>query len=220
MSRGRGSIVLAGTLLLSGFTVACSASSDSVTPDTTPATASGSATASATSAASATTAASASVPEASVHYYKGKVTTTSPDGKTPYGPPTDTVVRRAVDPNAGTIVEDVVSAGSEYPTTMRRIGETSAFEASDGTTFSGTLNFAGPEWQWDSWTYALAMSDKSGTITGTGRIENGTITTEKLFTPPNGKPSARIVDSLAPSSAEEFEREKARLLALPKPSRR
>jgi hypothetical protein len=150
-----------------------------------------------------------------VHYYKGTSTTTSPDGKTPYGPPADDIVQRTVDRQAGTIVEDVVMAGRDVPTTMRRKGTTLEFDASDeGGTFSGTLTYSGPEW--DSWTYALTVG-KTGSISGTGKIVDGTIMTDKMFNGPDGKPVAHISEKLAPATAEEFASEKKRLLAMPAP---
>ena len=155
-----------------------------------------------------------------VRYYKGTSSVTSPDGKTPYGPPTDDIVQRTVDPQAGTIVEDVISAGKDIPTTMHRVGTTSVFEVSDvAGTFSGKVTFEGPEWQWDSWTYAISLGN-TGSLSGTGKLVAGTITTDKMFSGPDGKPSARISETLAPSTADEFASEKKRLLAMPAPQHR
>jgi hypothetical protein len=82
---------------------------------------------------------------ASVNYYQGTSTTTSPDSSTPCGPPAAVLVRRHVDPAARVIKERVMNDGRAFPTTLRQM-EGGEFRASDeGETFAGTVTFSGPE---------------------------------------------------------------------------
>ena len=84
------------------------------------------------------------------------------------------------------------------------------FKASDKTdSFSGELSFDGEEWNWDRWTYNIAMSDGSGTITGAGTLDERGITTEKQFSSPDGVVRVVIKESLGRISEAEFEQYKA-----------
>jgi hypothetical protein len=123
--------------------------------------------------------------------------TTSPDGETPYGPPKTVVARRTVSPSEGTISEYVVHPGEEHPSTLTRVGDTNVFRAEDeANTFEGTVTFEGPEWEWTRWTYDIEMSDGSGSVTGTGRLDGNGMETEKVFSGPDGAPVARITEHL------------------------
>ncbi|HEY1100100.1 MAG TPA: hypothetical protein VGF99_14280 [Myxococcota bacterium] len=165
--------------------LACSCSC-STTPSTSSSSSSSSSTTSPTPAATTLPAA------VTTTYYAGTVTVTSPDGATPYGPPTATAVMRIVDEVAGTITEVTIDDGKRRTTTLKRRGDTDVFDASDDAgSFGGTVTFSST-----GWSYALTMTDKSGTITGTATLTPTTLTTAKLFAGPDGAPRAKIVDAL------------------------
>jgi hypothetical protein len=139
-------------------------------------------------------------------YYYGTMTTSSPDGKVPFGPPVMTLVRREVAPADDRIVETVVQDGVTRVTTLQR-QEGNHFAASaDDRSISGALDFAGDDWRWASWTYAITMNDGSGTIQGTGHVDGKWIETEKYVVASNGDRRARIVDRLVQITHEEYER--------------
>lgn len=151
--------------------------------------------------------------------YEGTTTVTSPDGATPYGAPAPVVVRRTVSPSEGTISEHVVSPGEEHPTTLTRVDDSNVFQATDdGNTFSGTLTFEGPEWEWTSWTYDISMTDGSGALRGTGRLEGNVMENEKIFAGPEGDPQARITEHLEQLDHETCETRLREVLAMPAPT--
>jgi len=85
------------------------------------------------------------------------------------------VVQLTFDRDNGTITETVhrqpVGGDPEpfYVNTMTQIGNSSSFSALSPS-FTGTVTYAGEDWNWDSWTYNLLSSDPSLPlpITGTG----------------------------------------------------
>ena len=143
----------------------------------------------------------------------GTVRVTSPEGSTPFGPPRPGLVARTVDSARGTIVETVLDDGALRTTTLTRRGETNVFDASDSEkTFSGTLTFSGTPWAWTGWTYALSMTDGSGTIEGTATIDDATLQTEKYFVSPDGERRARIVDDMKVIDKDEYEKKRNELV--------
>jgi hypothetical protein len=152
---------------------------------------------------------------ASTEYYYGTMTTTSPDGKVPYGPPAMTLVRRDVAPGDDRIVETVVQNGVTRVTTLSR-GDGATFSASaDDGSFDGTVTFSGEEWSWESWTYGISLSDGSGRIEGSGRFDGKWLETEKYFVATNGERRARMSDRLVRIEREEYERRLAEMKAAP-----
>jgi len=159
--------------------------------------------------------------EPAPRYYLGTTTTTSPDGATAYGPPFPVAVRRTLDPRRGTIDEYVVHPGSTHPTHLRRdpgAGPQAIFTAEDDQrSFTGTITFTGPDWAWTAWTYAITLSDGSGTLRGSGRADARSITTDKLFHGPDGQPRARIRERLDEVDLPTFTRTRDELLRQPAP---
>jgi hypothetical protein len=156
---------------------------------------------------------------ASVEWFVGTMTTTSPDGATPYGPPARVAARRAVDPARGAIEEQVVHPGEALPTTtLRRVAGSNRFEATDAAgSFTGTLELRGPEWAWDAWSYDLSMADGSGRLRGEGKLTAAGLETEKIFHAPDGRAVVRIVERLERVDAAAFAQARDELLAMPKP---
>lgn len=158
------------------------------------------------------------VQAAVVRHYVGTTSTSSPDGAQAYGPPHAVAVRRTVDPAAGTIAEYVVHPGRVFPTLLIREGARDGrvvFRAGDeARSFAGTVSFAGPDWLWTAWDYDLVLSDGSGALRGSGRMEGRTIVTDKLFLGPDGLGRARIRELLAEVDAAAFARAEAALMAM------
>lgn len=154
--------------------------------------------------------AAAPAPKESVAYYYGDVLILSPDGGARIGK-TVSLVKRSIEPDAGRIVETVLQpprnpkdAAKDIVTTMRRIGETGEFAAEDeGRTFSGTLTFAGADWVFNRWTYAIEMKDGSR-LAGEGTLDEQGIKTDKLFSDPQGAARFRLKEDLRAISADEY----------------
>jgi len=126
-----------------------------------------------------------------VAYYKGQTQLSSGDGKTPYGPPISVVVKRTVDPDAGTITESVSQLVKgklvTHLATMRRVGKTNAFQVSDqANTYSGTLVFLGRPWAFTGWTYHLKGAE-GWLVEGRAHISEAGITARKIITTPKDK---------------------------------
>src|SRR5687768_3253187 len=62
---------------------------------------------------------SSAQPAATDHYY-GTMSSSSPDGKVPYGPPVMMLVKRVVDPADETITETRLYEGTTHVTTLQR----------------------------------------------------------------------------------------------------
>ncbi|MBC8145738.1 MAG: hypothetical protein H7X80_09130, partial [bacterium] len=120
------------------------------------------------------------------HYY-GTVISSSADGKIPMGPPVMTLLRRDVDPSSARIVVTLTSDGKTQVTTLKRENGTTFRASANDNSISGTLEYAGREWDWQSWKYAIAMSDGSGSIEGTGRLDGKWMETERYFVAKNGE---------------------------------
>lgn len=150
-------------------------------------------------------------------YYVGTTATTSPDGQQAYGPARTIAVRRTVDPAGGRIEELVVHPGEVFVTVLRRRpGDAAIFDADDQNhSFTGTVSFTGPEWAWTAWTYDLAMSDGSGTLTGSGSGGPGSLDTDKLFVAADGQQRARIREHLEEVDEATYTRTRAELAPAP-----
>ncbi len=141
----------------------------------------------------------------STQHYAGSLQVTSPDGATPYGPSRASLVARVVDPAARTVVERVLDEGKLRTATLRQVGDTPVFEATDDEgSFGGTLTFAGDPWAPAGWTYALSMTDGSGRIEGHATLDGAGIRIEKHFVGPDGARKARITEVLQPITAEAY----------------
>jgi len=144
-------------------------------------------------------------PAATVKYYYGKVLTTSPDGKTPYGPPRFSLAKRTVDQATGTVMEVVRNGGKTFNTTLTRPAKGLAWTAADAEgTFSGTVTFA--DASLGAWTYDIVMKNGSGSIKGRGSVDAGGLKTEKVFSDPKGTPRARITEDLREISEQEYKK--------------
>ena len=146
-----------------------------------------------------------------IQFLKGQMLTTSPDGETPYGPPVDVIARRAIDAAKGLIVEDSWHGGEHHRTTMTLRAGTSIFDAHDDKkTFEGTLTFEDSDWLRGGVTYDIALSDQSGTITGTGDWEGDTYRTTKVFSDPTGVQRAKMSETLTLITEAEFDAARAK----------
>lgn len=140
-------------------------------------------------------------------YYVGTSQASSPDGKTPYGPPKVNMAQRVVDPKDGTITETVLDEGVVRTTILRRQGESNRFSATDDAkSFSGVVTFDGAPWRWTGWSYDITISEGVGKIVGTATIDETTMRTQKYFIGPDGNKSVQIVDILKVVSKEEYDK--------------
>jgi hypothetical protein len=139
-------------------------------------------------------------------YFIGSVSTTSPDGATPFGPAKDSVARRAISADRNTIEEQVFYGGKLQRTVLTRTPGTSTWAAKDDAgTFSGTINAEGPdELRWTKWTYQIEMADRSGVISGSGERSADGFTTGKLFSA-GGAPRAKITETYRTATKLDFE---------------
>jgi hypothetical protein len=134
-----------------------------------------------------------------VIYLAGTMTTTSPDGKTPYGPPKPFLVTRTLKPAEGIIEERLVRDRKIIVTTLtRQASDQLVFRCTDAEgTFDGTITFGSNPFAFSSWTYAISTAD-GGRIEGRGSWDAVGLRTVKTFLDKSGAPRARIVDELAP----------------------
>lgn len=99
-------------------------------------------------------------------YFIGKIQVGSLDGKTPYGPPYESVVRRVVNAADGMVEECVLQKGQLFYTLITRTKEPLVYLAvdSDGS-FSGNLSFA--DSSLSSWSYSIqVIQPNKGSLTG------------------------------------------------------
>jgi hypothetical protein len=149
----------------------------------------------------------AAPPPAATTYYAGTMQVTSPDGAEAYGPPEPALVKRIVNPAAGTIVEIVLDDDILRTATLARIGDTHDFAVtSDDGSFAGTLTMIGEGWAFTGWTYDILLAEGRGRLEGSATLDEAGIRTEKYFVGPDGARLARIVDTLHPISEEAYER--------------
>ena len=82
---------------------------------------------------------------------------------------------------------------------------TTNFDANDEkNSFAGTLTFESQDWLRGGVTYDITMTDKSGTIRGTGAWDGDTYRTSKVFSDPTGTPRAKMSESLTLITEAEF----------------
>ncbi|HBE87783.1 MAG TPA: hypothetical protein DDW67_01385 [Elusimicrobia bacterium] len=126
-----------------------------------------------------------------VAYYHGDTRFFSPDGRLPYGG-SDSALKREIVDGGGMIIETFTQPGvspgmppEERTTTLTRIGRSLSYSVSEyGSPLRGTVVFSGRGL--DKWTYDLVL-ENGGYLTGTGRIKNGSLVTEKKLDQP-GRP--------------------------------
>jgi hypothetical protein len=144
-------------------------------------------------------------PSLAVHYLRGQMLTSSPDGATPYGPAVEVLAKRTTDLARGEIVEDSWHGKEHHKTFFRLRAGTLVFDVSDEKkTFEGTVTFQTRDWLRGSVSYDIKMLDHSGTITGTGTWAGDTYSTNKLFSDPTGTPRARMTETLKIVAKEDF----------------
>lgn len=144
-------------------------------------------------------------PSLAVHYLKGQMLTTSPDGAAPYGPPVEVLAKRTIDRARGVIVEDSWHGKEHHKTLFRLRADTLSFDVSDSKkTFEGTVTLQTDDWQRGTVIYDIKMLDHSGTITGTGIWAGDTYSTNKLFSDPTGTPRARMTETLKIITKKDF----------------
>jgi hypothetical protein len=140
-----------------------------------------------------------------VRYYVGTYATMSPDGKQPYGPLVPVVGKRTLKKNEGLILEVLDMPKRHFEVALTRT-EGNTFTGTDKKkTWTGTIVYSGADWQWNTWTYVIKLTDGSGTLKGKGSLENGKMETDKLFYDPSGTPKARMLESLNVATAAEYE---------------
>lgn len=144
-----------------------------------------------------------------ISYYYGAVVYLGPDGKTQYGQSVS-LVKRTVDQASKTITELVTQpdrknpkAYNDFMTTMTLDSGTTFKARDEGNTFSGSLTFSGPNWQWNHWIYGLNLT-AGGKIVGAGTLDQNGITTHKQVLGPDGKISVLVNESLPPISEEQY----------------
>lgn len=155
--------------------------------------------------AAAEPASSTPAAEATTVYYAGTVQVSSPDGATPYGPPSAGAASRQLDPAAGKMTEVVFDDGRLRSTDLVREPGSSVFDASDDEgSFHGKLAFEGDEWAWSGWSYDITMKDGSK-LDGHAETTADGFTAQKTFKSPDGTPRVRITETWKKVSKEEWE---------------
>ncbi len=145
--------------------------------------------------------------------YFGPSRFSSADGKVPYGG-TTSAAKREVSADGSLITETLTQPGgspavppSTYLTTMKRRGASLVYDTQDaGKTFTGTLTYS--DAGLNSWTYDIKLA-AGGVITGTGAINQGALTTKKVFA---GTKAVLITDELKEIPQAEYERVMAAML--------
>lgn len=119
-----------------------------------------------------------------------------------------TLMRRVVDPQKNTILEDVLSYDPRPDQAPQRSLVTITV---DGNTFSvrdkedafkGTGEFQGESWQWTAWSSVVELPD-GHKITSSDSISDGTILSEKKLYDPSGAHLMTFRDALKPTHASE-----------------
>ena len=141
------------------------------------------------STGSQTTPEAASPEAAYQEAFEGTVEMFAPDGVTPIQPAASSRIVREVMPAEGQIIETVVQGEERHRAVLTRQGESAVFDATDDEhSFTGTITYAGPEWHWTSWTYALTLTESGLLLQGTGHIDGETLETSKELAPPGAPP--------------------------------
>jgi hypothetical protein len=140
-------------------------------------------------------------------YLVGEATSTSPDGSTPYGPPVAVRATRQIDADGGEIVEDSWHGAEHHRSLFKQRPDTLVFDVRDeGDSFKGTITFGSADLSKASVTYAIEMTDGSGSLHGTGSWNGNTYSTNKMFSDPTGTPRARIRETLTLVTKGAFDR--------------
>jgi hypothetical protein len=161
-----------------------------------------------------------------VQYFAGKVQVSSADGKIPYGPPYESIVRRRVSALDGMVEECVLEKNKLFYTIITRTKEPLVFDAvdTDGT-FSGKLIYS--DTSLSAWSYDIqVVSPAKGTITGKlpeyGAVideGSGTMNIKKIWTgkDKDGKDSSVLLTQHYEKSdaSSYFEKLKAAKIANP-----
>lgn len=143
--------------------------------------------------------------QTSIKFYYGEVKTTSPDGTIPYGPVKYSLVKRTIDPSNKMIIELVKQGDKVFNTVLSQTDSKQIFNViDDNKSFSGIITFDGKEWEWNKWTYDIAMTDKSGKIIGNGELKQNLILTRKVFVAADGTEKVLITESLKEISEVEY----------------
>jgi hypothetical protein len=139
----------------------------------------------------------------STSYYFGPVVYVSPDGKTVMGK-VASLVTRTVNPASATITETVMQASRasngktrEYKATLTR-KDANHFSITDAEhSYTGTITFSGPEWNWTDWTYDLQLVE-GGRITGKGSLTKDGLLIEKTLLEKDGSTRLIVRENLKP----------------------
>lgn len=137
-------------------------------------------------------------------YWVGTSQASSPDGKTPYGPPTVAMAMRTVRSDDGIITETVLDRGVLRTVMMQREEGSARFAVKEADSFGGHLDFAGHDTQLDGWSYAITMADGSGNLSGVASVAGESMSTDKVFADPGGTPRARIRETFAKVDRDAF----------------
>ncbi len=149
-------------------------------------------------------------PQPSTRFYAGTVQMRGVDGDLWIDG--ETTLRREVRPSQATIVETWMVNGAPVTTTMVRTGDGAVFAASDERSgVGGTVTFAGDPWVSTSWTYQLQIIDDEGTITGTGRLGETTLTTRKEYLLPDGTLNATLEERVLLVTEQEYDAKRKQL---------
>ncbi|MGB0590637.1 MAG: hypothetical protein ACPGU1_13245 [Myxococcota bacterium] len=148
----------------------------------------------------------AAATSSTTQYLVGEASSSSPDGKTPFGPPIAVRASREINLTAGTIVEHSWHRGEHHQSFFTRRGETLVFDVrNEKDSYHGTVTFSSADIAKASVTYNIAMTDGSGTLTGTGAWSGHTYRTDKIFSDPTGTPRARINETLTMVTKKAFD---------------
>jgi hypothetical protein len=137
-------------------------------------------------------------------YYTGTYATTSPDGKTPFGPPIAIVAKRTLQKDKNLILEVLDMPKKHFEVILTRTKGGSFTGTDQEKSWTGLIVYFGPEWKWNEWTYDIKLSDGSGTLKGKGSLTAGILKTEKIFYDLKGTPQARILETLIATTAKEY----------------
>jgi hypothetical protein len=140
-------------------------------------------------------------------YFEGTTTVMLPGGRTVPGGVV--LARRTVDPAAGTIVEQVISAdprpgrpATEYLVTM--VVSQGRFTMSEASkAFEGEGALEGPAWRWTTWTSTSRLPDGSRVVSADSVVD-GQLVVHKRVLSAAGAVVIETVERLAPIDAARF----------------
>jgi hypothetical protein len=130
----------------------------------------------------------------------------------------EAVARRALDPAAGTIEEEVAMSGSQpgrYTVQITVDGSTMTLKEQSGA-FTGTGEMQGEPWKWTSWTTTSNLPGGM-TVISTDTVEGDAIVVNKTVTR-DGQTMVTIAEKLTALPCDQFEARASALVPAPAPA--